>query len=86
MEDDRYTQLWEDIESRFAGSSAAFDRDLGDRWLDGRDGPRFDQYGPVLKVFAGVSHEYDHAGPWSSAYWEPELERWVITKDERPCR
>ena len=81
--DQRYTQLWGEIEARFPGSSAAFDRDLGDRWLDGRDGPRFDQYGTVLKAFAGESNEFGHHGPWASAYYIVELERWVITKDER---
>ncbi len=78
-----YTQLWEELEARFPGSSAAFDRDLGDVWLVGRDGPRFDQYGEVLKVFAGDCNEVGHHGPWSSAYYSPELERWIITKDER---
>ncbi|MBA2539667.1 MAG: hypothetical protein H0V17_08540 [Deltaproteobacteria bacterium] len=79
----RYTQEWGEIEARFPGSSAAFDRDLGDCWLDGRDGPRFDQYGAVLKAFAGESSERGHKGPWASAYYIVELERWVITKDER---
>jgi hypothetical protein len=80
----RYVQEWAEIERRFPGSSAAFDRDLGDRWLHGRGGPRFDQYGTVLKVFAGESGELGHEGPWSSAYYVPELERWVVTQDERP--
>lgn len=81
-----YTQQWAELELRFPGCSAAFDRDLGDRWLDGRDGPRFDQYGPVLKVFAGDCAEVGHRGPWSSAMYEVELERWVITRDERRPR
>ncbi len=79
----RYTQEWVEIEGRFPGSSAAFDRDLGERWLLDRDGPRFDQYGPVLKVFAGESSETGHRGPWASAYYIVDEERWVITKDER---
>ena len=86
MPDERYTQRWNEIEARFPGSSAAFDRDLGDRWLDGRDGPRFDQYGSVLKAFAGESQELGHRGPWSSAYYDPARERWVITKDERSSK
>jgi hypothetical protein len=80
----RYTQLWDEIEAKFPGSSAAFDRDLGEAWLIGRDGPRFDQYGVVLKAFAGESAEMGHLGPWSSAYYIPEEERWMITADHRP--
>jgi hypothetical protein len=80
---ERYTQEWAEIEARFPGSSAAFDRDLGEQWLLGRDGPRFDQYGPVLKVFAGESNEVKHRGPWASAYYIVDEERWVVTKDER---
>lgn len=79
----RYPQNWDEIERRFPGCSAAFDRDLGDRWLDGRDGPRFDAYGAVLMVFAGESTELDHAGPWSSAYYDAAAERWVVKQDQR---
>lgn len=81
--EERYVQEWAEIEKRFPNSSAAFDRDLGDPWLDDRDGPRFDQYGTVLKVFAGACAEVGHTGPWSSAYYEPDLERWIIQTDER---
>jgi hypothetical protein len=78
-----YTQKWEELEAKFPGCSATFDRDLGDAWLQGRDGPRFDQYGPVLKVFVGDCAEVDHHGPWASAYYDQGKECWVITKDER---
>lgn len=81
--DQRYPQNWVEVERQFPGSSAAFDRDLGDQWLDGRDGPRFDVYGPVLHVFVGESHELGHAGPWASAYFDAERERWVIKTDHR---
>lgn len=83
---ERYTQEWAKLEERFPGCSAAFDRDLGEPWLLGRDGPRFDQYGDVLKVFAGESAETGHQGPWSSARYLVDEERWEITKDERGKR
>lgn len=83
VKDERYTQRWEEIERQFPGSSAAFDRDLGDTWLEGRDGPRFDIYGPTLHVFVGESVEMDHHGPWASAYFDAEEERWVVKADHR---
>lgn len=79
----RFPQDWVTVEGLFPGCSAAFDRDLGDGWLDGRGGPRFDVYGPVLHVFAGESKEYDHHGPWASAYYDAAGEKWVIKHDER---
>ena len=79
-------QEWAEIERRFPGCSAAFDRDLGDAWLADRDGPRFDLYGPVLKVFVGESQEYGHSGPWASAFYDVAAERWVVTRDERGMR
>ena len=76
-------QEWVEIERRFPGCSAAFDRDLGDAWLTGRDGPRFDIYGVVLKVFVGDCDEYGHRGPWASAYFDAAQERWIVVRDDR---
>ena len=76
-------QEWSEIERRFPGCSAAFDRDLGERWLSGRDGPRFDIVGAVLKVFAGESDEHGHRGPWASARYDVAQECWVVTRDSR---
>lgn len=78
-----FPRQWEEIEQRFPGSSAAFDRDLGEGWLAGRDGPRFEIHGSLLKVFAGASDEHGHLGPWASAYFDAPGERWIIARDER---
>jgi hypothetical protein len=79
-------QQWTAIEHRFPGCSAAFDRDLGERWLAGRDGPRFEVLGTALKVFAGESEEHGHAGPWASAAYDLAGERWVVTRESDPQR
>lgn len=79
----RFPQRWDEVEQRFPGSSAAFDRDLGERWLEGRDGPRFDVHGPVLHVFVGESHELGHRGPWATAYFDAAQERWIVKRDDR---
>jgi hypothetical protein len=76
-------QEWAEIERRFPGCSAAFDRDLGERWLSGRDGPRFDICGVVLKAFAGESDEHDHRGPWAAARYDVAQECWIVTRDNR---
>ena len=74
-------QQWAEIEERFPGCSAAFDRDLGEGWLTGRDGPRFEVFGTVLKVFAGESEEHGHQGPWAAADYELANERWIVTRE-----
>jgi hypothetical protein len=79
----RFPQDWETMEALFPGSSAAFDRDLGEPWLLGRDGPRFDFYGEELVAFAGESVEMGHEGPWSSARYVADEVRWVIKADRR---
>jgi hypothetical protein len=79
-------QQWAEIERRFPGCSAAFDRDLGKRWLTGRDGPRFEILGAVLEVFAGESEERGHEGPWASAEYDLAGERWIVTRESDPKR
>jgi hypothetical protein len=79
-------QRWDEIERRFPGCSAAFDRDLGERWLAGRDGPRFEIFGTSLKVFAGDCEERGHRGPWTSAEYDLENERWLVTYESDPRR
>lgn len=81
---DRLPQNWVAVERLYPGSSAAFDRDLGDAWLEGRDGPRFDVYDLVLHVFVGESRELGHRGPWASAYFDAANEKWVVKTDDRP--
>jgi hypothetical protein len=77
---------WSELEERFAGCSAAFDRDLGDRWMSGRDGPRFEVFGNVLKVYAGESEEHGHDGPWASAEYDVAGERWIVTRESDRAR
>lgn len=79
-------QQWDEIERRFPGCSAAFDRDLGERWLLGRDGPRFEIFGTTLKVFAGESEEQGHHGPWAAADYDLANERWTVTRESDPRR
>jgi hypothetical protein len=49
--------------------------------LTGRDGPRFEIFGSVLKIFVGESEAHGHEGPWASAAYDVVGERWNVTRE-----